>query len=177
MDAAVPSFDRLSVVAFAPGWIVEDMRKVRARCAKSGVPVLDANVTVKSGFGVPSDLGTVKARIARAVHGYPPFTVRTMEPQVVERGGKADVILPLEDSPQLARLHDLLSVLGAEFGPYQPHVAVVEQISLDGVERTVKAIVGWRVNYFWTIRDVDLVGLERGLLWRSLRRFDFGKPV
>jgi 2'-5' RNA ligase len=177
VDAPAPSFDRLSVVAFAPGWIVEDMRKIRARCAKSGVPVMDAHVTVKGGLVVPADLGALKAKIARAVHGYPPFTVRTMDPQVLERGGKADVILPLEDSPQLVRLHDLLSVLGGESRPYQPHVTVVEQISLDGVERTVRAIVGWRVNYFWTIRDVDLVGLERGQLWRSIKRFDFGKPV
>lgn len=182
------SFDRFAVVAFAPGWIVEDLRKVRARCAKSGVPVMDAHVTVKGGFSDPPDPGAVKAKIAECVAGYPPFTVRTMDPQVLERGGKADVILPLEESRQLAALHERLvgalrplaaahTYPGDQPGSFRPHVTVVEQIGLDGVEQTVKAIVGWRVNYFWTIRDVDLVGREHGVLWRSLKRFDFGKPV
>jgi 2'-5' RNA ligase len=187
VDDAAARFDRFSVVAFAPGWIVEDLRKVRARCAASGTPLLDAHVTVKGGFSNPRDLGAVKATVAECVNGYPPFTVRTTEPQVLSTGGKADVILPLEESRQLSALHERMvealrplgeshTYPGDQPGQYRPHVTVVQQIPLEGVEKTVNAIIGWRVNYFWTIRDVDLVGRDAGVLWRSLARFDFGRP-
>jgi 2'-5' RNA ligase len=183
-----PSFERYSVVAFAPGWIVEDLRKVRARAAKSGVPIMDAHVTVKGGFTNPKSLASVEQAIEECVRGYPPFTVRTTEPVVDEHGGTASVLLPLEESRQLDELHErILGALrpladghtypGDQPGRYRPHVTVVQQIPTSGVEQTLKAIIGWRVNYFWTIRDVDLVGLDGGRLWRSAVRFDFGKPV
>jgi 2'-5' RNA ligase len=187
LDAA-SSFDRYSVVAFAPGWIIEDLRKVRARCARSGVPVMDAHVTVKGGFSNPRSFAEIESAVEECVRGYPPFTVRTTEPVVHEHAGTADVLLPLEQSRQLNEVHErILGALrplaeghtysGDQAGQYQPHVTVVQRVPVDGVERTLKAIVGWRVGYFWTIRDVDLVGLENGKLWRTIRRFDFGKPV
>lgn len=182
-----PSFDRYSVVAFAPGWIIEDMRKVRARCARSGVPIMDAHVTVKGGFSNPRDLAAVEQAIEECVRGYPPFTVRTAEPVVVEQGGAASVLLPVEESRQLSELHERIlgavrrlaeghTYSGDQPGQYQPHVTVVQSIPIEGVEQSLRAIVGWRVGYFWTIRDVDLVGREDGKLWRTIRRFDFGRP-
>ena len=78
-----PSKALRMVVAFAPGWIVEDLRKVRARCTRPGTPLLDAHVTVKGGFSNPRDLGALRKAIAECVEGYPPFTVRTMDPQVL----------------------------------------------------------------------------------------------
>lgn len=185
---STPTVDKYAVVAFAPGFIVEDLRKVRARCAPSSVPVRDAGVTLKGDFPPPGDLAAVRAAIEQATRGFPPFTVRTIEPRVFERSGQADVILPLEASRQLEELHGrlvdaLLPVTGGashasdQSGGFRPHITVVHGIPLDGVEQTVKAIIGWRVNYFWTIRDVDLVGLENGRAWCRLDQFHFGKPV
>lgn len=183
-----PTFDRYSVVAFGPGWIVEDLRKVRARCVRSGVPVLDAHVTVKGGFTNPRDVLRVQETIEECVNGYPPFTIRTTAPVVHENGGRANVLLPLEESRQLAELHErLVGALrpladghiypGDQPGQFRPHVTVAQDIPLSGLEQTVKAVIGWRVNYSWTIRDVDLVGRADRTPWRTLRRFDFGKPV
>lgn len=179
---------RCALVAFAPGWIVEDLRKVRARCAPSGVPVRDAGVTLKGDFLAPRDPASIREAIARAVEGYPPFTVRTREPVVLERRGQADVLLPLEPSRPLDELHDRLVAalrrfVGADTHPsdapgaYRPHVTVVHGIPLDGVEQTVKAIIGWRVNYFWTVRDVELVCLASDKVWRRIEPFHFGKPL
>ena len=94
-------------------------------------------------------------------------------------------VLPLEESRALwtlhARLVEALASHGVHDsqpdlpGAYAPHVTVVRDVPIDGLERSVRAVEGWRLNYFWTVRDVDLVGLSDGL-WRSRRVFRFSRP-
>jgi len=177
-------YERYAVVTFATTQIQEDLRKVRAQCAPSPRPLLDAHVTVKGGFADVRDLAAVEAAIAGAVAGANPFAIRTIDPQVLTHGDLASIILPVEESSALRAMHDRLVGTLAPYGRhdsaqdqpggYRPHVTVVQDVALDGVERSVRAVEGWRLNYFWTVRDVDLVGLRDGL-WQSLRVFRFGR--
>jgi 2'-5' RNA ligase len=182
---AAAGFERYAVVAFATPQICEDLRKVRAQCAPSGRPLLDAHVTVKGGFSDLRDLAAARAAIGAAVAGANPFAVRTTDPRVLTRGDRASIVLPLEESTSLRTLHGRLVEALAPYalhdseqdrpGGYTPHVTVVQDVEIDGIEQSVRAVEGWRLNYFWTVRDVDLVGLSDGL-WRSLRVFRFGRP-
>jgi 2'-5' RNA ligase len=182
---AAAGFERYAVVAFATTQIQEDLRKVRAQCAPSGRPLLDAHVTVKGGFSDLRDLTAALRAIGEAVAGVNPFAVRTTDPRVLTRGDRASIVLPLEQSSAVRTLHGRLVEALAPHGlhdseqdrpgGYTPHVTVVQDVAIDGIERSVRAVEGWRLNYFWTVRDVDLVGLRDGL-WRSLRVFRFGRP-
>lgn len=179
------TFERLAVVAFAPTFIAEDLRKVRARCTPSGRPVLDAHVTVKGGVSRVDDLAPVVEAIRATVSGVNPFTLRTTEPRVISRGDRASIILPLEEAPRLHALHERLVAALRPFGQqdsrqdqpgsFEPHVTVVQDIALDGVERSVREVEGWRLNLFWTVRDVDLVGLDNSPIWRSIKTIRFGR--
>ena len=181
---AETGFERYAVVTFAPSQILEDLRKVRAQCAPSGRPLMDAHVTVKGGFSELRELDAPMRAIGQAVAGVNPFAVRTTEPQVLTRGDRASIVLPLEESPALRALHGRLVEALAPFGVhdsqsdlpggYAPHVTVVQDVPIEGLERSIRAVEGWRLNYFWTVRDVDLVGLRDGL-WRSLQVFRFGR--
>jgi 2'-5' RNA ligase len=182
---AAAGFERYAIVAFATTQICEDLRKVRAQCARSGRPLMDAHVTVKGGFSELRDLTTALRAIGEAVAGANPFAVRTTDPQVLTRGDRASIVLPLEESTALRTLHGRLVEALAPHGlhdseqdrpgGYTPHLTVVQDVEIDGIERSVRAVEGWRLNYFWTVRDVDLVGLRDGL-WQSLRVFRFGRP-
>jgi hypothetical protein len=166
-----------AVVAFAPEGIIEDLRKVRAVCPRSGVPTLDCHVPILRRLNARLDPVATLGALGRAVEGCPAFTVRTVEPEVIRRAEDADVLLSLEESAPLARLRERVAgALGPAGGEQRPVVPVVEAIPLDALERTLAAIAGWRLNYAWVVRDVDLVALERGRLWRSLGRLDFGRP-
>ena len=181
---AAADFERYAVVTFATTQICEDLRKVRAQCAPSGRPLMDAHVTVKGGFSDLRELDGPMRAIDQAVAGVNPFAVRTTEPQVLTRGDRASIVLPLEDSTALRALHGRLVEALAPYGvhdsqsdqpgAYAPHVTVVQDVPIDGLEQSVRAVEGWRLNYFWTVRDVDLVGL-RDRLWQSLRVFRFGR--
>jgi 2'-5' RNA ligase len=182
---AAIGYERYAVVTFATTQICEDLRKVRAQCAPAAQPLMDAHVTVKGDFSDVRDLTPALGAIREAVAGLNPFAIRTTDPQVLTRGDRASIQLPLEESRVLRLLHgrlvEALAPYGVHGSPqdqpggYTPHVTVVQDIGLDGVERSVRAVEGWRLNYFWTVRDVDLVGLRDGL-WHSLRVFRFGRP-
>jgi 2'-5' RNA ligase len=182
---AAVGFERYAVVTFATTQICEDLRKVRAQCAPSGRPLMDAHVTVKGGFLDLRDLDAALRAIGEAVAWANPFAIRTTDPQVLTRGDRASIVLPLEESRALRAMHDRLVEALAPHGvhdsqqdlpgAYAPHVTVVQNVPIDGLERSVRAVEGWRLNYFWTVRDVDLVGLRDGL-WQSLRVFRFGRP-
>jgi hypothetical protein len=170
-----------AVVAFAPEGIIEDLRKVRAICPRSGVPTLDCHVPLARGLEGRLDPDAALGALARAVDGCPAFTVRTAEPEVIRRAEDADVLLLLEESAPLARLHErVAAALGPSGAPTggerRPGVTVVEAVPIDAVEPTLAVMAGWRLNYAWVVRDVDLVALERGRLWRSFGRLDFGRP-
>jgi 2'-5' RNA ligase len=177
-------YERYAVVALAPEQIYEDLRKVRALCAPSGRPLMDAHVTLKGGFSDLRDRAAAELAIGQAVARVNPFAVRTTEPQVLMRADRASIVLPLEESTALRTLHGRLVAALAPYGThdspadlpgaYAPHVTVVQDIEIAGIERSVRAVEGWRLNYFWTVRDVDLVGLADGL-WRTLRVFRFGR--
>lgn len=147
------------VVAFAPEGQVEDLRKLRAQCPRSGVPVPDCHVALTGVLdaapALPPTLGEHAA-----------FSVRTTEPVV--RDG--DVVLPLEQSDALA---DLQARLGATVEPVVP---LLRGLAADQVEAAMKAIVGWRVNYSWVVRDLDVIELHEGKIWRSVARLNFGRP-
>lgn len=158
---------------------------MRSRAAPSGEPVLDACVTLIRPFVDPPPVDELAERVQAIVEPFPPLTVRTVAPDVITGAGVATVVLPLEESAQLRRLR---AEIGRAVWPvttpldghgehedFQPHVTVVAGIDVDGVEKTIRAINGWRVNYFWTLRDVDLVGREGGQLWRTLARVKFGR--
>jgi 2'-5' RNA ligase len=181
---AAADFERYAVVTFATTQICEDLRKVRAQCAPSGRPLMDAHVTVKGGFSDVRDLDAALGAIGPAVAGMNPFAIRTTDPQVLMQGDRASIVLPLEESTALRALHGRLVEALAPYGThdsrqdlpggYSPHVTVVQDVEIGGIERSVRAVEGWRLNYFWTVRDVDLVGL-RDRLWQSLRVFRFGR--
>jgi 2'-5' RNA ligase len=184
-SAAATGPERYAVVALAPSQICEDLRKVRALCAPSGRPLMDAHVAVKGGFSELRDRAAAEQAIGQAVARLNPFAIRTTDPLVLTRGDRASIVLPLEESTALRALHGRLVAALAPYGAndsppglpgaYAPHLTVVADIEIDGVERSVRAVEGWRLNYFWTVRDIDLVGLGDGL-WRSLRVFRFGRP-
>src|SRR5262245_40051964 len=145
---------------------------------------MDAHVAVKGGFSDVRDLTAVLRAIGESVVGVNPFAVRTTEPRVLSRGASASIVLPVEESASLRALHGrLVEALAPHAihqseqdrpGGYTPHLVVVQDVAIEGIERSVRAVEGWRLNYFWTVRDVDLVGLRDGL-WRSLRVFRFGR--
>ena len=172
---------RFALVAFAPESIVEDLRKVRAWCPRSGVPTIDCHVPLSPRLQALPDPAAALGALARAVHGFPAFTVRTTETEVVPRGEGVDVVLALEESAQLELLRErVVAALGpltaAEREQRRPDVPVVEAISRGALEATLAIIAGWRLNYAWVVRDLDLVALQRGRLWRSPGRLDFGRP-
>jgi len=142
---------------------------------------MDCHVPLCHRFGTLPDPAAALDALRPAVDDFPAFTVRTTEPAVIARGDRADVVLPLEDTPHLARLHErVVGALAPWTEPageeYRPHVAVVEAIPAEGVESTLGVMAGWRLNYAWVVRDLDLVGLQGKVLWRSLGRLDFGRP-
>jgi len=140
---------------------------VRARCVPSAVPLLDAHVALGPDISeMPS-----APKVASAVRGLIPFPVRTTEPRVVADGARASILLPLEPS---ARLTDLQHRLGST--GFEPHVVVVQGVEHDGIEQSLREVQGWRLNFFWTVRDVDIVGLETGTIWRSLGVFRLSRP-
>jgi hypothetical protein len=149
-----------AVVAFAPESMIEDLRKVRAGCPASGVPVPDCHLalapTLSARPEIPADLA-----------GFRPFSVRTTEPVVVE----GDVLLPVEHSEPLRRLRARLGVDDAA----APFVPVVRAIAPERVEEALRALAGWRVNYSWVVRDLDVISLYEGKIWRSLGRLNFGR--
>jgi hypothetical protein len=149
-----------SVVAFAPESLIEDLRKVRAGCPSSGVPVPDCHLALTSTLEapptLPGDLG-----------GFPPFSVRTTAPVVVQ----GDVLLPVEHSEPLRRLQARLGV----DDPPEPVVPIVRAIAPQRIEEALRWIAGWRVNYSWVVRDLDVIALHEGKIWRSLGRLNFGR--
>jgi hypothetical protein len=172
---------RFAVVAFPPDGIIEDLRKVRAWCPRSGVPVMDCHVPLSDHLESLPDPSAALARLREAVEGFPAFTVRTTEPSVLRHGERADVVLPLEESAQLDELRRRVGgalgpLAGTDGQPRRRDVVVVEEIDASGVGATLAIIAGWRLTYAWVVRDLNLVGLERGALWRLLGRLDFGRP-
>lgn len=120
-----------------------------------------------------------------AAEGTPPFQVRTLDPQVISGRAGASIVMPLEESKLLARLcgrvHEVIEQSSAiedpEEAPFQfgPFVGVVRDIPSAGVEQALRAMAGWRVNFSWVVRDIDIVGRERGKIWRSIGRVSFGR--
>jgi 2'-5' RNA ligase len=174
-------FDALALVAFAPPYIREDLRKVRSRCAPSSGPMPDAHVTVRGGITPTADLAAVAEAIRATVHGVNPFTLRTTDARVIWNGDRASIVLPLEESPRLLELHARLTDALGRFGltdqpgGYFPRVTVVQNVDPAGVERSVREVEGWRLNYFWTVRDVDLIGRDNSPIWRSIQTIRFGR--
>jgi hypothetical protein len=145
------------VVAFAPESVIEDLRKLRAQCPPSGAPVADCHLALTPVLdalpSLPAELGT-----------YPPFSVRTTE--AVVRDG--DVVLPVERSEALERLQ-------ARLGGGDPIVPILRALPADQIEAALRAIEAWRVNYSWVVRDLDVIGLHEGKIWRSVGRLNFGR--
>jgi hypothetical protein len=147
------------VVAFAPEQWIEDLRKLRAQCPRSGAPVPDCHLELT---GLLDAEPTFAAELAT----FPAFTVRTTEPVV--RG--ADVVLPVEPSDALAELRHRLGATD------EPFVPLLRALAANQVEAAMRAIVGWRVNYSWVVRDLETIGLHEGKIWRSVARLNFGRP-
>lgn len=140
---------------------------MRARCDPSAVPLLDAHVAL----GPDISEMPPASDVASAVRGLIPFPVRTIEPRVVAEGARSSILLPLEPSTRLTDLQRRLGSTG-----FEPHVVVVQGVDHDGIERSLREVQGWRLNFFWTVRDVDVVGLENETIWRSLGVFRFSRP-
>jgi hypothetical protein len=181
------SHERFAVVAFAPTFIREDLRKIRALCTASDAPLIDAHVTVKGVFEGVTDLAPVRAAIPTCVAGVGPFPIRTTEPEVLAQGERASIILPLEPSRPLAQIHDrLVAALVAHGshptpldapGGFRPRVTVVNGIPVEGLEHSLRAVQGWRPNYAWTVRELDLIGLPPDRAsWHTIERYEFGRP-
>ena len=145
------------VVALAPESVIEDLRKLRAQCPRSGVPVPDCHLALTPLLDRPPQLSADLAE-------HPAFSVRTTEPVVA--GG--DIVLPVEPS---AALWHLMGRLGGG----EAVVPILRQLAPDQIERAISTIIGWRVNYSWVVRDVDVIGLHEGKIWRSLARLNFGR--
>ena len=179
MDVA--TFDRLSLVTFAPASIREDLRKVRDRCPPSGRPMLDAHVTIKRPFVSDVPVESFASSIMRSLIGLPPVTIRTIEAEVIADGDLSTVIMPLEESKALDVLYLRLRTALNQFPDinaedhFRPHLTVVAGVPANGVEQALHAIAGWRINYFWTIRDIDLIGRDAGMTWRQIQQFSFGR--
>lgn len=146
---------------------------------------MDAYVTVKDPFVTDTDRAAVSARIGNAASGFTPFSIRTADVQVLAGTEAASVVLALEPSRQLELLHERLVAALAPLAEgvhpdqsehFRPHVSVVEDIPESDVERVLRAIAGWRVNYFWTIRDVQVIAHHSGQLGRSLGQVHLGRP-
>ena len=109
------------------------------------------------------------------------MSIRTIEPEVIADGDETTIIMPLEESKALDVLQlRLQNALGdyPDINPsiqFRPHVTIVEGIPADGVEKPLNAIAGWRLNYFWTIRDIDLIGRDASLTWRQVHQYPFGR--
>ena len=145
------------LVAFAPESVIEDLRKLRAQCPPSGAPMPDCHLALTPMLEARPSLPTEGA--------YPAFSVRTTEPVVAG----ADIVLPVEPSAALAELQRRI---GSE---PEPVVPLLRALPSDQVEAALKAIVGWRVNYSWVVRDLDVIALHEGKVWRSLGRLNFGR--
>jgi hypothetical protein len=145
------------VVAFAPESLIEDLRKLRALCPPSGVPMPDCHLALTPVLEARPSLPTEGA--------YPAFSVRTVEPVVQGE----DIVLPVEPSAALAELQRRIG------GGAEPVVPLLRELAPEQIEAAMKAIVGWRVNYSWVVRDLDVIGLHEGKVWRSLARLNFGR--
>src|SRR5262245_36940873 len=105
---------------------------------------MDAHVALKGGFSELRDRDRAEQAIGQAVAGLNPFTIRTTEPRVLTRGDRASIVLPLEESSALRALHGRLVAALALYatddsppdlpGAYMPHLTVVADIEIDGVE-------------------------------------------
>ena len=175
------AFDRLSLVTFAPASIREDLRKVRDRCPSVGRPTTDAHVTIKRQFFRDGPHDTMTSDIEASLKGLPPMTIRTIEPEVIADGDLATIILPLEESKALDVLYLRVQMALDRYpdinpsSRFRPHITIVAGVPADGVEQALHAITGWRINYFWTIRDVDLIGRDTTMSWRQIQHFSFGR--
>jgi hypothetical protein len=145
------------IVAFAPESLIEDLRKLRAQCPPSGAPVADCHLALTPMLEARPSLPTEGA--------YPAFSVRTTEPVVAG----ADIVLPVEPSAALAEMQRRIGSAAA------PVVPLLRALPPEQVEAAMKAIVGWRVNYSWVVRDLDVIGLHEGKVWRPLARLNFGR--
>lgn len=111
------------------------------------------------------------------------MTIRTVEPEVIADGDQTTIVMPLEESKALDVLQLRLQyALGGypDINPnsqFRPHITIVAGIAADGVEKALNAIAGWRINYFWTIRDIDLIGRDATLTWRQVRQYPFGRKA
>lgn len=147
------------LVAFAPESLIEDLRKLRATCPRSGAPIPDCHLAL-------TPVVDSRPEIPAQLSAHPAFSVRTTEPRV--DGG--DVVLPLERSEQLLRLQRELG------SSVEPVVPLLRAIPADQIETAMRAIGAWRVNLSWVVRDLDAIALHEGKIWRSVARLNFGRP-
>ena len=143
----------------------------------------DAHVTVVPVFNPIKSLAAVSDALAASLRAFPPFSVRTMDAEIVTGPSTASIVLPLEESRPLHKLHArLVRDLSATIVPvpgiaFRPRVSVVNEITVDGLDQSVRFVTGWRPNYAWTVRDLDVIGFRDDIGWQSLSRVNFGRPV
>ncbi|MBM4418095.1 MAG: 2'-5' RNA ligase family protein [Chloroflexi bacterium] len=179
------SQEQYAVVAFAPRDQIEDLRKVRAQ---SGMPpAMDLHVTLRRPFAMPVHDGQKIAldALRRAVQGFPPFGIRTSDAEVIAQESGHAIILPLEESPNLLELRrrvgqELARRVGIPIGDggqrSRPHATIIGGIRQGDLERSLTVVRGWRLNYSWIVREIDLIVRADGGLWRSVAHFPFGRP-
>lgn len=137
------------------------------------------HVTVQPPFDAsePRDLAIA---VGRAVVSFPAFSLRTEAAEVISDGEYSTIILPIEECPPFedlrGRLARAVAPVVATLGTARGRVTIATRIPRDRVDEALRAVTGWRANYSWIVRDIDLIEKREGAPWQFIERFSFGRP-
>jgi 2'-5' RNA ligase len=169
----------LTTVLFAPRSVRTGVNRLRAAAPPSGVPVMDAHVTVKGTFVrmTPED---ALALIQRVCTHVPPIPLQCQGLQAWFRMNDESVslVVPVWQHPDLLRLHDALhSALGDPDRTlyrgdkshwYSPHLTIVQQIPRARLAEALAVLPAPQWSFLAT--DVALMRQETDLSWREVGR-------
>ncbi len=178
------AYDRFAVVAFATPEIVEAVEEIRRQLPPAGRPILPAHVTIKGTFVDSLDLDEILKRTRDCCAAAQPFTLTTGPIRVWGEGSDAVVVLEVEQSPPLTRLHwELVEALkalctttyyGEDISEFAPHLTLVQQIPLAEAEAAAAFVERLAVTYTFPVTEAALVGRRGGVAWETLATVPIG---
>lgn len=171
-------YDRFSVVAYAPRVIVDEVDEIRRQAPPSGLPMLDAHVTVKGTFIEPTDLHLIAERARRVCQGVPPFTISVHGIRSSTGENTASVVISVEVTETLARLNrelvrelkDLCTTIykSETEGRFAPHLTIVQQIPASELDRALAVIECYNPSYAFSVNQIALIARRGGRVWETL---------
>lgn len=185
MQAA--DYDRFAVVIYGTPMVREAVEAIRREAPPCGRPMMAAHVTVKGSFVEPADLDHIADWVRHCCAAAASFSIVARQRRVWddERSGMATIVLSVELSAALIRLHWHLvehlrglattDYYGEDTGDFHPHLTLVQEIPLSELDAALTVIDRHQPDYVFEAAEAALCGRRAGQTWEPLATFPIGR--